>query len=141
MTATAAKIGFGTTLGKGAADGPPETFASLGELNMITPPGLTRETVDATSHASADRVREFIAGLRESGEAIFELNYIAGGAAWDALKASYDSDAPGNWKITFPNAESVIFPGLVTELGPETPMADKMTLKGKIKATGKPTWS
>lgn len=141
MTATAAKIGFGTAFAKGDGATPTEAFTALGEVIAVTPPGLTRETVDATHMGSANRFREHISGLRDSGEAEIELNYIAGGTAWDALKASYDSDDAINYKITFPNAATVIFPALITELTPGTPMADKQTLKAKFKLTGAPTWS
>lgn len=142
MTATAAKIGYGVTFAIGNGDGPPETFGTaLAELTNVVPPGLTRETVDATSHASANRVREFISGLRAGGDVTLDLNYVPGGTAWTALKAKYDLDTPVNYKITFPNASTVIFPGLITDLSPATPMADKMTLAVKIKPTGAPTWA
>jgi predicted secreted protein len=141
MTATAAEIGYGITFAKGDGATPTEAFTALGEVFGSVPPSLSRETVDATHMLSANRVREHISGMRDSGEAEIELNYVPGGTAWDALKASYDSDDPINYKITFSNAATVIFPALITELTPTTPMADKMTLKAKFKLTGAPTWS
>lgn len=139
MAATAAKTGFGTTFAIESAT--PGTYTSLGELVDVTPPALTRETVDATNHASPERMREHIGGMRDQSEAAIVLNYDPGNASWDALKAAYDDDASKNYKITFPDGESVIFPALVTELAPATPMADKMTLAAKFKPTGVPTWS
>ena len=141
MTATAAKIGYGTTFAKGDGATPTEAWTTLAEVTGVTPPGLSRETVDATHMLSANRFREHISGMRDSGEAEIDMNFVPGGEAWDALKASYDSDAPINYKITFTNAATVIFPALITELTPGAPMADKMTLKAKFKLTGAPTWS
>ena len=141
MTATAAKTGYGTTFGKGDGAGPPEGFTSLAEVFSINPPARTRETVDASHMLSEEKFREHIAGMRDSTEAEIGLNYIPGGTAWDELNEDYMSDTPVNYQITFPNAATVIFPALIIDLGPETPMADKMTLKAKFKLTGKPTWS
>lgn len=139
MTATAAKTGYGTTFGIESAT--PGTYTALGEVVNVTAPGLTRETVDATHMGSTGRIREHIGGMRDSSEATVELNYIAGGATWDLLKAAYDLDTPVNYKVTFPNSETVIFPALITELSPATPMADKMVLTAKFKVSGAPTWS
>lgn len=140
MVATAAKVGFGTTIAKGDGAGS-EVFTALGEVVDIRPPGLTRDVADATHHGSANRIREKIAGLRDNSPATIELNYIPGGTAWDALKASYDLDVPGNFKITFPNAETVIFPCLVTNLSPVTPLGDVMRLTAELTPTGGATWS
>jgi predicted secreted protein len=139
MTATAAAIGYSTTFAIESAT--PGTYTTLGEVADVTPPSLTRETDDATHMGSANRVREYIAGLRDSGEASVVLNYVPGGAAWDLLKAAYDSDAPVNYKITFPNAATVTFPALITELAPTTPMTGKMSLAAKFKLSGAATWS
>lgn len=139
MTATAAKIGFGIIFARESAT--PSTYTALAEVVDATAPTLTRETQDATHHGSTGRVREHISGLRDSGEAEITFNYVAGGTVWDALKGDYDLDDPHNYKITFPNSESVIFPALITELGPATPMDGKMMLRAKFKLTGAPTWS
>lgn len=139
MPATAAKTGFGTTFGIESAT--PGTYTALGEVVNVTAPGLTRDTVEASHHGSTGRIREHIGGMRDSSEASVELNYVAGGSAWDALKAAYDLDTPVNYKVTFPNSETVIFPALITELSPATPINDRMMLTAKFKVSGAPTWS
>lgn len=137
-----AKIGFGLAFQRETDT--PDTYASLGELVDGTPPTMTRETVDATHHGSANRVRRFIGGLRDAGEAEAVIHYEPGGTAWDDLKADYDDDDPHNYKIVFPadsGTPSVTFSAFVTELGPATPLADKMVLRAKFKLDGAGTWS
>lgn len=137
---TAAKIGFGIKFGR--ESGTPGSYEDIAEVTDTTPPGMSREVVDATSHDSAEGWREFISGLRIQKDASLILNYVPGGSAFDDLKEDFDADEPHKYKITFPGGtESVIFSAFVTDLSPAPPMADKMTLSVTLKPTGKPTWS
>ena len=137
---TVASIGFGIVFGR--ETGTPGTYASIGELIDVTPPGKTRETVDATHHGSADKYREFISALRAQKDATAVIAFEPGGDSWDDLDADYEDDAPHKYKITFPDGtESVIFTAFVTDLTPATPLENKMILTATFKPTGKPTWS
>ena len=135
---TSADIGFGTTFAYDSGGG---SYAPLGEVTNVVPPIMTRETVDATHMGSTSGFREHISGMRDGGEASVTMNYVPSGTTYDALKTNLLADAPVNYKITFPDASTVIFSALITELGAETPMADKMALNAKFKVTGVPTWS
>lgn len=139
MTATAADTGFGTKFSYDTGGG---TYVDLGEVTAVSPPSLTRETVDASHMGSTSGFREHISGMRDGGEASVTMNYVPSGTSYDALKANLLADAAVNYKITFPDGtNSVIFAGLITELGAEVPMADKMSCTAKFKVTGVPTWS
>lgn len=138
MTATAADTGFGTTFAYDSGGG---SYVSLGELTAVSPPNMTRETVDATHMGSTSGFREHIGGMRDGGEASVTINYVPSGTSYDALKANILSDTAVNYKITFPDSSTVIFSALITELGTEIPMADKMSCSAKFKVTGVPTWS
>lgn len=138
MTATAADTGFGTTFAYDSGGG---SYVSLGEVTALTPPTMTRETADATHMGSTSGFREHIGGLRDGGEASVTMNYVPSGTSYDALKANLLADTAVNYKITFPDASTVIFSALITELGVEIPMADKMSCTAKFKSTGVPTWS
>ena len=135
----AADIGYSTTFAYDSGGG---TYVNLGEVTAVSPPTLTRETVDATHMGSTSGFREHISGMRDGGEASVTMNYVPSGASYDALKANLLSDAAVNYKITFPDGtNTVIFAAFITELGAEIPMADKMALTAKFKVTGVPTWS
>ena len=47
---TAAKTGFGIEFARETAT--PGTYAPIAEIKDVTPPGVTREVVDATHHGS-----------------------------------------------------------------------------------------
>lgn len=134
---TDAAIGHGATLAKGDGEDP-EVFTKLAEVVSITPPSMSRDTVDATHLESTDRWREYIAGLRDAGEVAAELNFIAGGAAETALFASFNSDDAENWEITFPNEEAWIFSAILTSIETEVTVDGKMTASVGFKLTGKP---
>ena len=77
---TNARIGYGTLFqtGNGAV---PEVFTTLAEVTNITPPKMSRDTVDATHEESPGAWREFIAGLKDGGDVSLDLNFIPGGTA------------------------------------------------------------
>lgn len=132
---TNANIGWGASFG--IEGGTPGTYVKLAEVKAITPPGATRNTVDATHLESPDKWMEYIAGMKDTGEASITLNYVP--SATDALFAAFN-DETGNYEVTFPNGVMLRFGGIVTgwtppELTPEGVMEATIT----IKPTGAPT--
>ena len=139
---TDVKIGYGVAFARG--DGAsPEVFTALAEITNITPPQLSRDTVDATHQGSPDGYREFIGGLRDSGEVSLEMNWIAGSTTDTTLLTDFDSDDPVNYRITFNDADTTTatFAGFVTGYTPNSPMEDKQSASVTIKVTGKVTWA
>lgn len=135
MTATAADIGYDSSFGvEGSTAG---TYVDIAEVVSITPPGVTREAVEATHLKSPDAYKEFIAGLKEAGEASITLNFVP--AASDAVFTAFDADS-GKYQITFPNGVMLRFDGFFTAYNPpELTSEGKMEATATIKATGKPT--
>lgn len=140
MTATAAKTGFGIKFGRETAT--PDTYADIAEIKDVTPPGASREVVDATHHGSEEGWREVIAALKSQKDCTLVFNYVPGGSAHADLMTDLADDDAHKYKITFPGGtESVIFTAFVTNVSPATPMDDVMTCSASFKPTGKPTWS
>lgn len=135
MTATSADIGFDSAFGiEGATPG---TYVDVAEVVAITPPGMTREAVEATHLKSPDGFKEFIAGLMEAGEASITLNFVP--SATDALYTAFLASS-GKYEITFPNGVHLRFAGFFTGYTPpELTAGGKMEATATIKATGKPT--
>lgn len=132
---TVADIGFNASFGiEGSTPG---TYVEVAEVVGVTPPGVTREAVEATHLKSPDRYKEFIAGLKEAGEASLTLNFVP--SATDALYTAFD-DPDGKYQITFPNGVMLRFDGFFTAYNPpELTPGGKMEANATIKATGKPT--
>lgn len=134
MPKTLAAIGHNAKFGiKSGA-----TYTNVAEVTNITPPGWTRETVEATHLNSDDGYKEFIAGLKEGTEATLTINFVP--TAADALLTAFETGA-GDYRIVFPSGTvGLMFAGIVTAYEPgELVSTDKMTAALTIKATGKPT--
>jgi hypothetical protein len=127
--------------GKGAVFGiegeTPGTYVAVAEVTSIRPPSWTRGSVDATHLTSDDDYREFIADIKEAGDAQMTLNWVP--SATDAMVAAFAAEFD-NYQITAPNGVRMQFSGFFTayEPGEMTPEG-KMTASVTIKVSGKPT--
>ena len=130
-----ADIGWGAAFGiEGVTPG---TYVAVAEVVGITPPGMTRDAVEVTHLASANEWKQFIAGLKDAGEASFTLNFVA--SATDTVLAAFEAKT-GNYQITFPNGVMMRFSGFFTAYSPpEMTPEGKMEASASIKVTGAPT--
>ena len=130
---TTADIGYDSEFGiEGTTPG---TYVAVAEVVSIVPPGMTREAVDATHLDSPDSYREFIAGLKETGEATITLNFVP--SATDAIVTAFEA-ATGKYQIKFPNGVKMRFSGFFTAYNPpELTPGGIMQATATIKATGK----
>lgn len=131
---TKAKIGHLTTFG--IKIGEANTFTKIAQITNLTPPGMTRDTIDATHLESPDGYKEFIAGLKESGEATITVHYDP--STSDTLVEAFEAGA-GAFQITFPNKVTLTFDGIVTGYELNDVVADdKMTATFTVKCSGRP---
>lgn len=141
MTDEPADIGYASQFKVGNGGSPTETFTDFGaKVTSITPPGYSREAIDATHMASPDRYKEFIAGLMDAGEVSMDLNYLPSAAdafiaALEAGKKNYQIVMPGDDEVTF------TFTAICTAYQPTAPVDGKMTASATFKISGKPTLS
>lgn len=128
-----ARKAFGTKLKRG------EVYVA--RLTNITPPELSRDDIDVTDHDSPDGFREFVPGLKQSGEVPLEGNLIPTDDTQKGLLAAVDIDEPEEWTIEFPTVPvmTVRFFGYVKSFAiAEAPVEGVMKFTATIKATGKP---
>lgn len=138
---TSAKTGFGILVSLANYDSP-STFVDLGEVLSVTAPALSRDAIDASHTASANRYRDYIAGLRDAGEVTVEFNYVPGGTGDDQMLLAFADDDPWNLKILFADGTSSwTCPAFLTSYEPSAPHDDKMTLSVTFKLTGQPTFT
>lgn len=136
---TNADIGYGWTFKKGDGATPTEAFTALTgvEVTSITPPGYTRDALDATHNASPDRFREYIAGLMDAGEVQLEIAYIP--SVTDALIAAVLA-GKANYQVATPDdTVTFTFSAICTNYQPTAPVDGKMTATATFKVSGKPT--
>ncbi|MCJ8139355.1 phage tail tube protein [Falsirhodobacter halotolerans] len=135
MSETKAQIGHLSTFGIKIEKA--TTFTKVAEITNLTPPGMTRDTVDATHMESPNGTKEFIAGLAEMGEASVTIQYVP--AVQDALLAAFQAGS-GEFQITFPNKVTMTFKGIVTgyewgDIVSDTKMTATLTIKCSGQAT------
>jgi len=130
-----AGLGYNSTFGiEGSTPG---TYVALAEVTAITPPGMTRDAVEVTHMTSPNEWKQFIAGLKDAGEARLTLNFVP--SSTDALLTAFNAKA-GKYQITFPNGVMLRFDGFFTAYTPpELVPGDRMQASATIKATGEPT--
>lgn len=118
----------------------PTVFTNLENVYDFVPPKITNEDVDVTHYQSPGRVREFIPGLGDPGEASIEMNFVPGNATDIYLRA-----ARGNQRVvrvTYPNGATITFTANVSEYGADAlPVDDKLTATVQLKVTGEPTYT
>jgi len=112
---------------------------NIAEVNNISGPGMTRETIDVSSLNSTGGYREFITGFRDAGTISMSVNLTRD--TLDTFKADFESDTAENYEIVLPDDEvtTLEFEGLVTEMPLTIPPDDKVTIDVTIKITGQVT--
>jgi len=114
-------------------------WENLAEINSISGPSKTRDTIDVTSLDSTGGYREFITGFRDAGTVQLEMNFTR--ASFDTMNDDFEDDTSKQYEIVLPDAENTSFEfvGLVTEIPLDIPMDDKITVSVTIKITGEVT--
>lgn len=125
-------------LSDGAVGG---NYSSIAEITELTPPNMSRDTVEVTHHASPDGYKEFMGALRDGGEVSFKANWLPTNSTQDGttgiLEAFNDNDMH-YWKIILPNTlVTLSFAGVVTAFEPDLPLEEQGSLSCTIKVSGK----
>jgi len=112
-------------------------WVAVAEINSITGPTMSRDTIDVTSLDSTGGYREFITGFRNAGTVVLAMNFTRD--TYEQMKNDFESNTAQNYQIVLPDVENtgLDFEGLVTELPLTIPADDKVTADVPIQVTGK----
>ena len=110
-------------------------WVEVAEIKKISWSGMTRKTFDTTVLATPGGYETFGLGLRTAGNLKLDMNFTR--AAFDLMKADFDSDTIQNYEMILPDADntSFEFEGAVTECPFDIPQ-DQITLSVTIKING-----
>lgn len=111
-------------------------WVDIAEINSITGPNKSRNTIDVTSLDSTGGYKEFIGGFRDGGTVTLPMNFTR--ATYELMNADFENDDLQNYEILLPDNEatSFEFEALVTELGLGVPADDKVTADVTLKVSG-----
>lgn len=126
--------GVGTKFNRWDADS--SGWKSIAEINRITGPNMSRDSIDTTSLDTEGGYRTYINGFRNAGEIQLEANFTRDG--FEAFQADFESDDPHDYQIVLPDTDKTTleFSGLVQELPLTIPPDDKVTMNVTIKISG-----
>ena len=108
----------------------------IAEINNITGPGMSRDTIDTTTLDTQDGYRTFIAGFRNAGTMTLAMNFTQ--ASYLLMKGDFESNDPVAYQVVLPDTEETVieFDGLVTEIPLTIPTDDKITADVTIQISG-----
>ena len=123
-------------------------FDAIAQVASITPPQLTRDTVDVEELAPADDFKKKLVGLIDGGEFSVTLNFDPEEQGHKDLEEDFANGVPCNYRIQFPFDETVYsgggyydITGIVTGFAPqEIAASDVMQAEVTIAVTAKPTY-
>jgi hypothetical protein len=111
---------------------------AIAELKDITPPPLTRKSIDTTTHNSDDD--SYVVGIRRKGELQFMVNFLPSGEATHGastgLLAAWGTGSKDRYDILFPDGSSWLFSGFVTNIAPKAPVDGGFEAAVNIRPSG-----
>ncbi len=145
MTAATSTTGVVVSIGQGdgASTTPAlDTFDAIAEITSCQSPSETRDQTEVTNFDST--AKEFIANLKDGGEAQFDMNFVPGDTGQTSVRSAFDSGQLRNFRIVFTDAAATTldFKALVLA----KPVAsggigDALSSSMTVKVTGSVTWS
>ena len=118
------------------------TFTTIAELRDTTPPALTRNMIETTTHNESDDA--FVVGIRRHGELTFNINFVPENATHDettGLQKKWYTGSRDIYRITYPSGKKWLFSGYVSNIAPSAPVDDRLSADVTIRPTGKHDWS
>lgn len=79
----------------------------IGQIQDITGPQLSTDTVEITNHSSPDYTEEFIATIKRTGEISFPLVFNPGDSSHAALFDAWGDRTKDDYVMTFPDADGI----------------------------------
>lgn len=118
------------------------SYTEVAECIDIAPGEEQADRVDATYYKpGGDRRRVRIAGLIDVGTGTVRINWTAGSATDQMLRALKNAGTSVSHRITFPNGESVTYDAIITGYSKSLPIDDRMTASFTFEVSGEETWS
>lgn len=120
-------------------------YVTVGEIIDVTPPSISKDTIETTHHATTDGIRTFVGGLVDTGEASLEVNYDVAGTEHVFLRdaALSANDTATNFRITYSDSANTTetFAAIVTGFEASSPIDDRITATITLKVSGDITYA
>ena len=123
--------------------GTPEVFAEIAEVMDISPPQLSRDSIEVTNQQSTNGWREKIPGWRDGSEVTYNCNWLPDNTTHDEITgmlSTFNDDELHNWQILLPDGTTTIsFAGFLTAFEPDLPFEEQGQLSLTLTVSGQVT--
>lgn len=118
------------------------SFEPIAELRDITPPSLTRNEIETTTHNEQDD--RYIVGIRRHGTMSFDCNFVPFDGSQDhltGLQKHWFDGVRRIYQLTFPDGTQWLFSGFLSGITPSAPVDDRLSATVTIRPTGRHDWA
>lgn len=123
-----------------SATATPVTWTTVGEVIDMDRAAGERADIETTHLTST--AKEYMLGLKDSGNFTFSLNWLFSDAGQTALIAAEGSDDEYDFKVTYPSTDTMTFSGYVKSVtGPSLGVDDKLNGSATIRISGDVTFA
>lgn len=132
----AASDAFGTQWSISTDGG--STFTDVADVTSVGVLDVKVDTIETSSHDSAEQWRTFVGGMKDGGELKMDINYDPG--SHGTIFSNVGGD-PIKHKIVLTDAGAAVvtFDGVITGFSADAPFDDKLAGSVTIKVSGAPT--
>lgn len=138
---TSAAIGYGSIYKIWDASLVTPALVAIAEVVEVNPGAETADRVEATHMGSPGRRREYIAGLIDSGEGSFTINWVPNDATDILLRTLFESGDVVQHQITFPSGVTVSYDASIIGYEKAVPLDDRMSATITVAVSGAQTWA
>jgi hypothetical protein len=123
------------------------SYTDVANVGDISGPEVSVETIDVTTHDSADFFTEFLAGIADSGDVSFDLVFDPNLAAHETIYNDVIGRQKHNFYLKMPGWVStaaggyIAFAGIFTKIGLTFPVKSGIMAPVTIKVSGKPVYT
>jgi hypothetical protein len=110
----------------------------IGELKDITPPPLSRKTIETSTQNSSDD--SYVVGIRRKGELGFMVNFLPSSDATHnsatGLIKAWNDGSKDRYNVTYPDGSDWMFSGFVSNIAPKAPVDGGLEAQIAIRPSG-----
>ncbi len=86
---------------KRAPIGTPTAFVTIGEIDQVTPGGISRNKIETTTHNEG--TESHVLGILRKSDPQFHINYVGSDASHASILSDLAANTKSQWQILFPS--------------------------------------
>lgn len=118
------------------------SFYEIKELQSVTPPAISRNDIEITSHNESWDA--YIGGILRRSTLDFTICLLPDGGVSTNHDKLHDSIIAGDvdiWKVEYPDGSYLLTSGFINNIAPSAPVDDKLTADVSVRCLGTPYFS